>query len=190
MFERYWKPHFDTWAAGMGEILEKALRSPSTLRGLSNILNSAFRLKKVTDKATHIFLTSAGLSTNRDQKRVVHMLNTLMAQIEDMEARLKEVAFRVAQEDARQGRESLLQCVETLSANQIALVARLETLTQQLDALQRGESPGLNVIEQQLVTVQEQLKLLAPPQADNLETVALPDQAAESTKPTATKSAD
>jgi hypothetical protein len=90
MFEAYWKPYFDTWTQGVGDSLEKILRTPSTLRNISTVLHTSFKGKRVTDKTLYMLLTSIGMPSYRDQKKTLHMVQRLSMMLEDQEEKIEE----------------------------------------------------------------------------------------------------
>lgn len=125
MFEKYWKPYFDTWTQGTGERIEQYLRMPSTLEGISKILHAYFKGKQAADKMLYMLLTSTGLSSYRDQKRILHLVQRLAAQVEDAEDRLSDRL-----EELQEQMEQLQLVLQTLEdQNQ-----KLHTLQTQMDS--------------------------------------------------------
>lgn len=88
MFERYWKPYFDTATTHAGNVLEKVLQSPVVLESISGVLNGLFRSKMVVDKALHLTYKGLGWPTYRDQKKILYYVTKLEGQLEDMQQQL------------------------------------------------------------------------------------------------------
>lgn len=103
MFERYWKPYFDTVTANTGNFLEKVLQNPAVLQSLSGTLNSLFRVKLAADKALHLVYRGVGLPTYRDQKKVLYYVTKLEGQLEDLQDQLQVL------DDWRHDQKTLLE---------------------------------------------------------------------------------
>lgn len=123
MFERYWKPHFDNWSQKTGDWLEEVFRTPVVLKGISSSLQTVFYGKIALDRVQDFCLTTLGVSTNRDQKKVLHLLLRLSAQVEDLIESQREL-----QRDQEGTREQTETELEALRGEVEALAARLAAL--------------------------------------------------------------
>ncbi len=124
MFERYWKPYFDTVTNNTGSFLEKVFQSPTTMTALASVLNTFFRLKVTTDKAKHLVYKGLGWPTYRDQKKLLYYVMKLEGQMEDLQEQLQVL------EDWKIQKETLLVLQEQVDLLQVQLEA-MEDLQKQ-----------------------------------------------------------
>lgn len=132
MFERYWKPYFDTVTNNTGNFLEKVLANPAVLQSLSGTLNSLFRVKMAADKAMHLMFKGIGLPTYRDQKKVLYFVTKLEGQLEDLQDQLQVL------EDWRHDIRTLQELRE-----QVAVLQEQVNRYQQLESSQTAEETVL-----------------------------------------------
>ena len=91
MFEKFWKPHFDNWTEKTNDYLEGVLQNPEVLQQLSIVLENAFKGKMMLDKGIYLLHSRFGNSTYRDQKKILHLLLKVQAQVEDLSMQIDDL---------------------------------------------------------------------------------------------------
>jgi len=85
-----WKRGFNAWEKATAEAFENLLRNPAVLTPAGAMLSAATRAKAASDRAAARFWGSWGLSTKRDQERVLHKLNQLESRLLDLAEELED----------------------------------------------------------------------------------------------------
>lgn len=194
MFEKVWKPYFDTWTKSMGDLLEKYFRSPSTLQGVTGALNTTFKGKKLKDKAMYLMLTTAGLPSYRDQKRLLHLMTRFGAQLEDLEEKVERLSqSKPAESSTEEQMAQLLARLDTrIDALTTAQEASAKSTTKAQKAAAKAEASGAADLSAQFEALHARLDALAAGTAAvsmTKEAEATPKAAAKksTTKKTTTK---
>jgi hypothetical protein len=108
---------YTLWERTLAAYLESLVRNPLFLGVNSGWLSGFFVAKKVADGRLKGLVSALGLSTRKDQLRVLHLLNNLEARLDDIETVLETIQTRFradasscrdsfAQKDSRGERES------------------------------------------------------------------------------------
>lgn len=129
MLEKYWKPHFDNWTEKTGTFMEKILQKPEVLRNISSTLGLVFRGKIAIDRGLHLIRASLGSPTYKDQKKMLHLLLRLGAQVEDLNDKWEEDrALTPPKESDHSGKDD--ETVEILQTQISDLNAKMEVMAE------------------------------------------------------------
>lgn len=85
-----WKKGFDAWESRTAQFMETVLKSPSVLEPAGALLSATMRTKALVDQAAAQWWGAMGLSTRRDQERLLHAVNQLHSKLLDLEERLQD----------------------------------------------------------------------------------------------------
>ena len=89
-----WKKSFDTWEDATARLFEQWLKSPLVLGPSGVMLAAAMKMKAASDKAKEQWWGEMGLSTKRDQERILHALHQLQSKVLDLEEKLESARDR------------------------------------------------------------------------------------------------
>jgi hypothetical protein len=85
-----YKKAFFAWENATAKVLETWLKSPLVLGPSGAMLTATMKAKASGDKAAAVFWGSVGLSTKRDQERILHALHQLESRLIDLEETMRE----------------------------------------------------------------------------------------------------
>lgn len=80
-----WKRGFEQWEQATSQMLEGTLKSPFLLEPAGAFLTAAMRAKALTDEQVARWWALSGLSTRRDQERMLHAIHQLESRLHDLE---------------------------------------------------------------------------------------------------------
>jgi hypothetical protein len=83
-----WKKGFDAWEGATAKLLEEVMKSPLVVGPSGTLMATAMKVKCAADSAKASWWAEMGLSTKRDQERVLHLLNQLQSKVMDLEEKL------------------------------------------------------------------------------------------------------
>jgi hypothetical protein len=83
-----WKKGFDAWEGATAKLLEEVMKSPLVVGPSGTLLATAMKMKSAAEAAKASWWGEMGLSTKRDQERVLHLLNQLQSKVMDLEEKL------------------------------------------------------------------------------------------------------
>jgi hypothetical protein len=83
-----WKKGFDAWEGATAKLLEEWMKSPLVVGPSGTLMTATTKLKSAADAAKASWWAEMGLSTKRDQERVLHLLNQLQSKVMDLEEKL------------------------------------------------------------------------------------------------------
>jgi hypothetical protein len=89
-----WKKGFDVWEDATAKYLEEWLKSPLVLGPSGAMLAAAMKMKAASDRAKEQWWGEMGLSTKRDQERILHALHQLQSKVLDLEEKLESARDR------------------------------------------------------------------------------------------------
>jgi hypothetical protein len=84
-----WKKGFDVWEDATAKYVEQWLKSPLVLGPSGAMMGAAMKVKAASDKAKAHWWSEMGLSTKRDQERILHALHQLQSKVLDLEEKLE-----------------------------------------------------------------------------------------------------
>ena len=84
-----WKKGFDVWEDATAKYVEQWMKSPLVLGPSGLLLGAANKVKAASDKAKAHWWGEMGLSTKRDQERILHALHQLQSKVLDLEEKLE-----------------------------------------------------------------------------------------------------
>ena len=84
-----WKKGFDVWEDTTAKYLEQVLKNPLVLGPSGLVLAAVMKMKAASDKAKEQWWGEMGLSTKRDQERILHALHQLQSKVLDLEEKLE-----------------------------------------------------------------------------------------------------
>jgi hypothetical protein len=88
MLWELYKKGFYAWESATAKLFEQLLASPLVLGPSGALLTATMKAKAAGDKAAATWWGAMGLSTKRDQERILHALNQLESKILDLEEKL------------------------------------------------------------------------------------------------------
>jgi len=94
MFEqtwKLWKKGFDAWEAATSQYLETVVKAPTFVAPAGNLLTSLSKARAQQEKMIGEWWSAVGISTRRDQERVLHQLHELSSRIIDLEEQLEDM---------------------------------------------------------------------------------------------------
>lgn len=92
---QFWKKGFESWEQASAKMLETWLKSPAMLEPSAAILTAALKWKKHADDAMNGAWARMGLSTRREQERMLHVLNQIQSRLIDLEEHLEDALERL-----------------------------------------------------------------------------------------------
>ncbi len=101
MFERYWKPRFDQWALKANERIERVVQSPTFLRTSAGMLGGVMRNLRMAEQMRDTVLTQIGVAMRSHQLKMMHGVQRLLAEVEDLMDELRGSQQQRAEEIAR-----------------------------------------------------------------------------------------
>ncbi|GEM_PF-4873876 len=123
MFERYWKPRFDRLALKANERIERVVQSDTFLRASAGLLGGVMRNLRMVEQMRDLLLSQLGVAMRSHQLKVMHGVQRLLAEVEDLMDELRTGQQRRAEEIVR-----LIAMVEQLQT-------QVTQMHEQLDAI-------------------------------------------------------